>query len=159
MDTETKIFVGLGCNLGSRRKNLKTARNRLGEEFQIARESTILKTSPVGFNSSTLFLNQVLQLSVKSTSEPKIVLKTLLRVERDLGRNRTASRDRVIDLDLLYWGNRIRKTDPILPHPRVHQRAFVLKSMVELDPGFQHPLLKQTQRQLLEQQYVDRNSV
>lgn len=81
---------------------------------------------------------------------PRAALDWLMGLESRLGRDRTdGSPDRVIDLDLLYWGRAVHPFEPVLPHPRLHRRRFVLEPLVELDPDFVHPLLGCSQRELL----------
>ena len=115
----------------------------------------LLKTFDLGFYfprqfvQPFAFLNQVFELKEVAMS-PEQLLTVLLDLETELGRDRSNEPDRVIDLDLLYYGSVIRREPRLrLPHPRAHRRPFVLQSMVELAPSFLHPVLVRTQTELL----------
>ena len=96
------------------------------------------------------FLNQALQISFRHP--PEDLIRLCLETENKLGRIRTEKYGpRTIDIDILYFHNKIiSNRHLIIPHPRLHQRRFVLAPMVEIAPMFIHPLLKQTQEKLLE---------
>lgn len=144
------VFVGLGSNLKDRRRNLKKARESLAREYTVVATSSVLETEPVGVKTELMFLNQVLRLRVPPDTTPEDCLEHLLQIERDMGRDRSRSPDRLIDLDLLYWEELVREDDPVVPHPGAHSRRFVLEPMVEIAPDFIHPVLKMSQRELLE---------
>jgi 2-amino-4-hydroxy-6-hydroxymethyldihydropteridine diphosphokinase len=99
-----------------------------------------------------LFLNMVAELGGDSLPPVEQVMERLLQVERSLGRTRDLAKGpRVIDLDLLLYGNEISDTQLLtLPHPRLHQRRFVLEPLVELAPRLVHPTLEKTIGALLE---------
>ncbi len=144
------VFIGLGSNLGNRSGYLKRARERLRDGCLHIQPSSVRETTPQGVDTDRSFLNQVVRLTKPDRDRPEDVLEWLLSLERRLGRDRArAGPDRVIDLDLLYWGQRVREEDPVLPHPRLHLRGFVLRPMVELAPDFHHPVRGRSQRQLL----------
>lgn len=133
----TVAYVGLGANIGEPRAQLDSAWDAIGRLPQtraIAR-SGLYRTAPLGYANQPDFLNCVGKLD--TTLEPHALLRNLQKIERDLGRVR-AFRDapRTIDLDLLLYGDGIVDTrDLVVPHPRMHERAFVLKPLLELDPG------------------------
>ena len=147
VEEEEKLFVGLGSNLGARRDHLRQARQSIAQISELVESSKIIETKPQGIQSQSFFLNQVVSVRPPECS-PEDYLSKLLGIEREIGRQRKTAPDRVIDLDLLYWGDRVRETDPILPHPRLHERQFVLEPMNELDSGFVHPIFQKTQKQL-----------
>lgn len=147
---DAPLFVGLGSNLGSRRKHLARARRILRRRVRSFESSRVRETEPVGVSTDRPFLNQVVRLGGLPVGFPRAALDWLMDLERRLGRDRSSSPDRVIDLDLLYWGKVVHPAEPALPHPRLHRRRFVLEPMVELRPDFRHPLLGCTQRELLQ---------
>jgi len=132
----TRAFVGLGANLGHREKAIQDA----AELLAVRRLSTIRETEPWGLTDQPRFLNAVAQLETDRT--PRELLDRLLEVERELGRVREGPRwgPRVIDLDLLLFGDR-RIDEPGLqvPHPRLQERLFVLEPLAELAPNLVVP--------------------
>lgn len=144
-----KIFVGLGSNIEPREEFLNRARNVIDRRAGIQDQSTVIETDPVGVETSLKFLNQVLQLQDLENETPDSFFQFLMDAEKDIGRDRSRAPDREIDLDLLYWGDKIKENNLILPHPRAHCREFVLRSMVEVAPHFRHPSYEKTQQALL----------
>jgi len=134
--------VGLGANLGDAVATLTAARRALRAlpETSLVRSSSLYRTAPVGFQDQPDFLNAVCWL--KTALLAPVLAAELFALERALGRVRTAVRDgpRVIDLDLLYYeGVASDGPDLHLPHPRLHERAFVLYPWVEIMPDFTVP--------------------
>jgi 2-amino-4-hydroxy-6-hydroxymethyldihydropteridine diphosphokinase len=127
----TIAFVGLGANLGNREKAIRDAARLL----EARRLSTIRETEPWGLTDQPRFLNAVAQVETART--PRALLDRLLEIERELGRVRDGPRwgPRAIDLDLLLYADR-RIDEPGLkvPHPRLHERLFVLEPLAELAP-------------------------
>lgn len=146
----SKVYVGLGSNLGDRESNLRRAEDALDREFDVRARSSVIRTDPFEVATSRTFLNQVLRVDPGGYG-PAAFLDRLLGIERNLGRSRDSeSSDRVIDLDLLYYNRTIHHSGQLdVPHPEVHRRPFVLKSMVELNPTFLHPEKRRTQVELL----------
>ncbi|NOX24773.1 MAG: 2-amino-4-hydroxy-6-hydroxymethyldihydropteridine diphosphokinase [Deltaproteobacteria bacterium] len=143
------VFIGLGSNLGDGRANLQEAWQRLGTAARLNRiglSSPYLST-PVGMTSTQWFTNAVgvLQTSIA----PDDLLAVLLNVERDMGRDRSLGKDRMIDLDILYYDDLVCHTASlILPHPEIANRLFVLAPLVELAPDHLHPVAGQSSRQM-----------
>jgi 2-amino-4-hydroxy-6-hydroxymethyldihydropteridine diphosphokinase len=132
----TRAYVGLGSNLGDREAAIRAAAAAL----PAGRLSTIRETEPWGIEDQPRFLNAVAELETDET--PRALLERLLQIERDLGRTRDGLRwgPRTIDLDLLLHGEaRLDEPGLQLPHPRLHQRAFVLEPLAELDPALEIP--------------------
>ncbi len=133
----TRAFVGLGANLGDREATIRRAASLLGRH----RLSTIRETEPWGFADQPPFLNAVAELDTGLT--PGELLERLLAIERRLGRVRGGGHrygPRAIDLDLLLYGDEeIAEPGLVVPHPRLHERAFVLEPLAELDPGLSVP--------------------
>jgi 2-amino-4-hydroxy-6-hydroxymethyldihydropteridine diphosphokinase len=145
-------YVGLGSNLGDRAGTLLLAVQRMMDAgLIVTRLSTIYETEPVETFAQPAFLNLVAELRAHTLPAPEQLLAILLRIEDGLGRTRDVSMGpRTIDLDLLLYRNELRSTQFItLPHPRFHQRRFVLEPLAELCPGLVHPTLQQTIAELL----------
>lgn len=155
-------YIGLGSNLGDRAGNLLLGvRAVLGAGIHVSRLSSIYETEPVGVESEQpLFLNVVAEVKAGPDLTPELLLSRLLEIELSLGRRRAAPRAaRTIDLDLLIYGKELRDNDLlVLPHPRMHERRFVLAPLSELTPDLRHPLLKRTIGSLL-RDVSDRASV
>lgn len=141
--------IALGSNLGSRSRALESARAaiivRIGP---IRRCSAIYETSPVGPPGQREYLNQI--VLVETPMSPEALLDATQDIERDLGRER-AERwgPRVIDLDLLLCGDRVCCEETLtIPHPRMHERGFVLIPLAEVLPGWVHPKLGQSVEQM-----------
>ena len=131
-----RAYVGLGSNLGDREATLRRAVARLDAApgVAVAAVSSFRETEPVGVEDQPMFLNAAAALETEL--EPRPLLQLLLATERDLGRTRTGPRlgPRIVDLDLLlYGGRRIAEPGLAVPHPRLHERAFVLEPLAELD--------------------------
>jgi len=129
----TRVYLGLGSNLGPRRRNLSAARRRLREGgVRIRRRSTVIETEPWGVADQPRFLNQVVEAEWPGTARQ--LLRLAKDVERDGGRRPTRRwGPRVIDVDiLLFGGDRIDQHDLVVPHPRISQRPFVIESLREL---------------------------
>ena len=139
-------YLSLGSNLGDRQAAIEQAIGALEREgiYVIAR-SSIYETEPQDVKDQPWFLNLVARCETRCF--PLQLLTTLLRIERELGRTRTrASRKgpRVIDLDLLLFGNTVMHTpELVLPHPRMLERRFVLEPLVEIAPELRHPETKE----------------
>ena len=129
----THVYLGLGSNLGSRARNLSAARRRLRQKgVRILRQSRITETEPWGVTDQPKFLNQVVEAEWAGT--PGQLLHVAKDVEREGGRG-PARRwgPRVIDVDILLFGDqRVEHPDLVIPHPRIHDRAFVVEALAEL---------------------------
>jgi 2-amino-4-hydroxy-6-hydroxymethyldihydropteridine diphosphokinase len=137
-----RAYVGLGANLGDRAATLARALELLGEKphVEIVAVSSFRETDPVGYLDQPVFLNAAAAL--ETSLEPHELLQTLLEVERRLGRTREGPRygPRTVDLDLLLIeGVTLDEPGLSLPHPRLHERAFALEPLVELDPSIVVP--------------------
>ena len=159
--TNQNIYIGLGSNLGDRAGNLLLAvRGILNAGLEMSRCSAIYETEPVGEGPQPPFLNMVAEVSGTSAPAADKLLARLLRVEYALGRIRNARMGpRTIDLDLLLYKNETSDTEFLtLPHPRLHQRRFVLVPLAEIAPHLVHPVLKKNMSTLLAETQ-DRSSV
>ena len=144
-----RVFLGIGTNLGDRERNLQDARAILSQKMVILKESSIYQTAPWGYLDQPAFLNQAIE--VQTDLSPLNLLGFLKDTEKVLGRQANFRYGpRLIDLDILFYGNRIIQTPRLqIPHPRIAQRAFVLVPLAEIAPDFVHPQNRQTVTQLL----------
>ena len=148
----TNSYVGLGSNLGDRAGNLLLAvRGMMEASLEVIRLSAIYETEAVETFAQPAFLNMVAELRGSTLPPPEQVMARLLRIEYALGRTREVPLGpRTIDLDLLFYRSEKRVTQFLtLPHPRLHQRRFVLEPLAELCPNLIHPTLRQTIGELL----------
>jgi 2-amino-4-hydroxy-6-hydroxymethyldihydropteridine diphosphokinase len=147
MDTHT-VYLALGTNLGDRHENLRQAVASLTPQLEIRAKSHIYETDPWGYEDQPKFLN----MAVKGQTylEPEPLLKHLKRLEIALGRQVTIPNGpRSIDIDILFFDDLVLST-PILtiPHPRLHERGFVLLPLMDIAPDLIHPLLKKNIKEL-----------
>lgn len=144
------IFLSLGTNLGDRAANLRSAISALAPSMRVVRESSIYETAPWGFEDQSHFLNMVVE--AETDLAPLDLLKYLKTLETELGRTPTFRYGpRLIDLDILFYDELIlQKPELTIPHPRLHERAFVLVPLADLAPNFIHPVLQKTIQQLLD---------
>jgi 2-amino-4-hydroxy-6-hydroxymethyldihydropteridine diphosphokinase len=138
-----QAYVGLGSNLGDREATIRAALAELdaAEGVTVTAVSRLIDTEPVGYTDQPRFLNGVAE--VETDLPARALLDLLLRVEARFGRDRAAvpaRGPRTLDLDLLLYGQaRIDEPGLRVPHPRLHERAFVLGPLAELSPGLDVP--------------------
>lgn len=146
------VFLLLGANLGDRAATLQQAREYIQTDVgPVLQQSALYETAAWGVTDQPAFLNQVLKvLSVFPAEE---ILQKTQAIENRLGRVRRKKwGSRIIDIDLLYVDNLIQQTETLtIPHPFLSERRFTLVPLAEIAPEFVHPVLQQTNRQLLEQ--------
>lgn len=139
-------YVSLGANLGEPGRQLREAVDRLAREpgVRLAALSSLYRTDPVGPVPQPAYLNAA--ATVETSLPPRETLEALLRVERAMGRERRLRwGPRTIDLDLLLHGGAVVEEPGLsLPHPRMHERRFVLAPLAEIAPGAVHPVLGKT---------------
>lgn len=150
-DTEP-LFVGVGTSLGDRLAQIAFAAQALAAlpGLRLVAGSRLYDTAPVGGVARERFVNGVLQLEATSAWTPESLLGALHQVETEAGRTRTLRwEDRLLDLDLLLYGERTLCTPRLtLPHPRLHERRFVLAPLCDLAPHLRHPTLGRTLAEL-----------
>ncbi len=151
------VYLALGSNMGNRLSNLKAAVLNLTPQMTVKQKSSVYETPPWGFTEQDAFLNQVVK--VTTYLEPEALLRHLKRMETALGRvPNFQNGPRVIDIDILFFDNMIINTPPlVVPHPRLHERAFVLVPLAEIEPDFIHPILQRPINKILED--VDRSEI
>ncbi len=138
------IFLGLGTNLGDRTANLQAAIDGLAEKVVITAVSPIYQTPPWGVTDQPDFLN--LCLVAETDLLPAELLTFVKNLELELGRQ-PAKRwgPRLIDIDILFYANQLVETETVtVPHPRLAERAFVLRPLADIAPDFVHPVLGET---------------
>jgi 2-amino-4-hydroxy-6-hydroxymethyldihydropteridine diphosphokinase len=147
-----EIFLGIGGNIGDKKSNFKkTYINIEAGLGRITRRSSVYETPPWGFSAKENFWNQV--LLIDSRLSPGELLTEIHKIEGLFRRINTEGKykSREMDIDILYYDNIFLNTgDMIIPHPLIQQRLFVLVPLNEIAPGFKHPLLRLTSRQLLQ---------
>ena len=149
---ETACAIALGSNLGNSEQTLAAALSQLSqlETMELTARSQLYKTAPIGPPQPD-YLNACAVFHTSLAPQP--LLDTLLAVEARFGRvRRERWGPRTLDLDLLLYGSQIIDTPSLsVPHPRLHERAFVLVPLAEIAPTWVHPLRQQTVAQLLAQ--------
>ena len=148
-----KAYLSLGSNLGNRFFTLQKAIFEINRKAgKIEQLSSIYETPAVGFEGAD-FLNACLRISTERT--PSDLLETLLSIERHFGRERKQDggyESRTLDIDLLLYDNEIISSDTlVVPHPKMHERAFVLKPLADIAPQYYHPVQNKDIRNLLQQ--------
>ena len=134
----TRAYVGLGANLGDRERTLREAVDALAAEdgIEVLAVSTLRDTDPVGVGDQPRYLNGAAELETTLTARE--LLAALLALEQRFGRVRVPGEHgpRTLDLDLLLYGDEtIDEPGLAVPHPRIHERRFVLEPLAELAPG------------------------
>lgn len=151
--TDHEAFIGLGSNLGRRKKNIAAALNALQStrEIEVAAASGLYETEPVGGpQDQGRYVNAVARIT--TALSPERLLAVCQRIEDSLGRRRTIRwGPRTIDLDLLSYDAEIRAGSALtLPHPMMHERTFVMRPLAEIAPDWVHPVLERTAQSILE---------
>jgi 2-amino-4-hydroxy-6-hydroxymethyldihydropteridine diphosphokinase len=147
-----QAYIGLGSNLGDRLDHLNRATGEIGRRVgRITGQSSVYVSPPWGFEAKEDFYNTV--ICVETVQTPEELLKNLHLIEQEMGRVRSDSanyQSRNIDLDIIDFDGRVKSTaTPILPHPLMHRRTFVLAPLSEINPRWIHPVLKRTAGDLL----------
>lgn len=137
-----RVYIALGTNMGDKEQNIKEALEKLNSDAcKVVRVSNTYCTKPVGYTEQDDFLNCAAELKTLLTTEE--LIKFMLNIEKDLKRERTIKwGPRTIDLDVLLYDDIITSSEEIIiPHPRMHERLFVLKPLSEIAPYVLHPIL------------------
>ncbi|MEM6841721.1 MAG: 2-amino-4-hydroxy-6-hydroxymethyldihydropteridine diphosphokinase [Bacteroidota bacterium] len=145
------IYLLLGSNLEDRDRNIQRARENIVQQVgSIVRTSGIYETEAWGVLDQPLFYNQVVQIETQLGHEA--LLRALQKIEQEIGKIKVGKwRERLIDIDVLYYGNRIVRTPTLtVPHPEIQNRRFALAPLIELVPNELHPVLFQSHKNLLE---------
>ncbi|SFL01043.1 2-amino-4-hydroxy-6-hydroxymethyldihydropteridine diphosphokinase [Proteiniphilum acetatigenes] len=149
---EYTVYLALGSNLGDKQKNIEEALDKIEERIgSITSLSAFYLTSPVGFQSESIFVNCVCEVITHLNIYELFAITQ--GIEKEIGRSHKSKNgqyaDRIIDIDLILAGNLVIDTPELtVPHPRFHTRSFVLDPLYEIAPDLIHPLLEKPIRQL-----------
>ena len=152
LNSEFRVAIALGSNLGDRRAHLVFGVGQLALHVQNLSVSSILETAAVDVAApQPAYLNAA--VVGHTTLEPEALLETLMQIEHARGRGRPAPRaPRTLDLDLILFGDRVIETPSlVVPHPRFRARQFVLEPLVEIAPDWKDPVSGRTIRELWEE--------
>ena len=150
-----RVWLGLGSNRGEKQKHLARALREIAARGlgRLLKKSSLWRTEPVGMGPAEDFLNAAALFETEL--EPDAFLQGLMEIETQLGRVRrdpASPEPRTVDLDVLFWDDAIiERPGLVVPHPRLHQRRFVLAPLGELTPDYLHPALGRTLRDLLDE--------
>lgn len=132
------VHLGLGGNVGDRRARLAAALRAIARIGVVDAVSPVYASAPIGFADQPDFWNLVAR--VHTTLEPDRLLAAVKQIEAELGRTPTfRNGPREIDIDILLYDDVVRTADPIIPHPRMHERAFVVRPLADLDRSLRDP--------------------
>ena len=142
------VYLSVGSNLGDRDENLRAAIGKLAEIGNVVAVSSFYETEPVDVVVQPWFLNCVVKLDTEKM--PRQLISAILSLEQSMGRQRRRSKGpRTIDIDVLLFGSSIIEVPSLtVPHPRLHERRFVLEPLAEIAPDVRHPVFKRTMREL-----------
>jgi len=151
MEGFSRVYIGIGSNLGMREENCKKAIKAISR-IQCARllsKSSLYETEPLGVKEQPWFINCV--VSIDTSLTPEDLLYELQMIEKKIGRTSERKwRPRIIDLDILFFNDQsISSPQLVIPHPEAYRRRFVLQPLLEIAPDFVHPVLKKTCSALL----------
>lgn len=149
-EKEVTAYIGLGSNIGDREANLSRTVAFLGQVngVEVTAVSSYYNTAPVGYVQQPDFLNAAAE--IKTTLSADELLQVCICIEKELGRERIIRwGPRTIDLDILLYGDRIINEEYLtVPHPRMHERDFVLEPLNEIAPQALHTVYRQTVREM-----------
>ena len=145
-DTVT-VYLGLGSNLGNRQENLDQALKLLAQRMRLGKVSSIYDTEPIGNVNQPRFLNMACEAFTRLS--PEGLLALVKGIEQKLGRYSRSGEPRIIDIDVLLFGDQVVNTrDLVIPHPQIAERSFVLVPLSEIAPDVVHPVTKKTIREM-----------
>jgi 2-amino-4-hydroxy-6-hydroxymethyldihydropteridine diphosphokinase len=147
-----KVFLGIGGNIGNKQDNFEKVRDCIEKELgKIVAFSSIYETPPWGFHAEDEFRNQI--IVIKTKLEAVELLWRIHKIEEKFGRKREGEHysSREMDVDILYFDDDFIETQNlIIPHPKMHERKFVLVPLCEIAPERKHPLLRLTSLEMLD---------
>lgn len=143
------VSIGIGSNLGDRKENCRQAIKLIEKNgIVVKKQSRMYETEPWGVKGQPKFINMAIE--VETDNKPEELLKVLKEIEKEIGRTETTKwGPRVIDLDILFYDDLTLKSLELeIPHPLLHERAFVLKPLCEIAPDKKHPVTGKTVREM-----------
>jgi 2-amino-4-hydroxy-6-hydroxymethyldihydropteridine diphosphokinase len=159
LHSDVTAFLGLGTNIGERARNLYEALRRMAAVVHIDATSSVYETEPVGYTDQPKFWNMVVRCATDLPARQ--LMQELIAIETAMGRQRTfKNAPRIIDIDILVYDEVVvAERDLEIPHPRMHDRAFVLRPLLEIAPDLVDPRTHESyadifQRKELEQALV-----
>lgn len=158
-DTATTVFLGLGTNMGERAANLAEAVRRLSALVHVEASSSVYASEPVGYTDQPEFWNMVVRCSTDLPARQ--LMSELIAIESAMGRRRTfRNAPRIIDIDILLYDDvSLANGELELPHPRMQQRAFVLRPLLEIAPDLVEPRTRERYADILQRQNLGRADV
>jgi len=149
MSGQHTAYLGLGVNQGNRLANLLQTQQYMRTRMTIEKTSSYYRTTPMGYEDQPNFLNMVCRVSTEL--DPVELLQFLKRIEQRMGRWPSfRNAPRPMDIDILLYDDVVMDTENLtIPHPRLHERAFVLVPLSEIEPGLKHPVLGEEVETLL----------
>jgi 2-amino-4-hydroxy-6-hydroxymethyldihydropteridine diphosphokinase len=144
------VYIGIGSNLGNSQENCLRAIELLQKKgIIITKRSSLYETEPWGVKDQPLFINMAIE--IETGLKPKVLLKILKDVEKEVGRGKSIKwGPRIIDLDILLFDNIVLNEDDLkIPHPLMHKRDFVLRPLCEIAPDIKQPVFGKTIKELL----------
>ena len=146
-------YISVGSNIGDKLANCQNGIASLAKasRSRILAQSRVYATEPVDYADQDWFINVVVKL--ETPNDPYDLLDKIKRVQQAAGRKRDLIRfgPRVLDLDIIFFDDLVLESDRlVVPHPRMHQRRFVLKPICDIDPTIVHPVLKKDMQSLLD---------
>lgn len=148
---EERVFISIGSNIGDREENCREAARliAISGRAEVVRRSRLYETEPWGVKEQPPFVNSVVEVATELS--PGGLLSLLKSIEAGMGRTPSPRwGERVIDLDILFYGSEVVSEEGlVVPHPRLHERAFVLVPLAEIAPDLIHPVMKISVRDML----------
>jgi 2-amino-4-hydroxy-6-hydroxymethyldihydropteridine diphosphokinase len=142
------VYLSLGSNLGDRAANLREAIQKLADLGTVVAASSFYETEPVELTAQPWFLNCAVKLDTEKM--PRQLISAILSLEQSMGRQRKQKKGpRIIDIDILLFGSAVIEIPSLtIPHPKLHERRFVLEPLAEIAPDARHPVFKRSMREL-----------
>ena len=146
--TMHKVFLALGSNVGDKKTNIQKAIELLGDHIHNISVAKLYETKPMYVENQEMFLNTA--LAGQTSLSPEALLTVVKKLEKEIGRKeRFRNGPREIDIDILFYDDLIFQNENLqIPHPRIQERDFVLKPLMDLNPNFMHPVLKKPVKDL-----------
>jgi 2-amino-4-hydroxy-6-hydroxymethyldihydropteridine diphosphokinase len=142
------VYLSLGSNLGDRAANLREAIQKLSGMGNVVATSSLYETEPIELTAQPWFLNCAVKLDTEKM--PRQLISAILSLEQSMGRQRKQKKGpRIIDIDILLFGSSVIEIPSLtVPHPKLHERRFVLEPLAEIAPDARHPVFKRSMREL-----------